>query len=108
VTERESRISANEMLFREVNERIEDVSERMSTLLVVEFVCECGRSDCTGKVPLSRAEYEHVRRDGKRFVVLPGHLTGSIENVVEDHGIYQVVEKDDGPAADLAEATDPR
>jgi hypothetical protein len=39
---------------------------------------------------------------------MPGHLTSSIERVVEDHATYQVVEKDDGEAAELAEATDPR
>jgi hypothetical protein len=108
VTGREQQISVNEILFREVNERIEDVSERRSTLESVDFVCECGRPDCTSRVPLTYEQYEAVRSDGQRFMVLPGHLTGSIERVVEDHGTYQVVEKDDGEAAELAEATNPR
>jgi hypothetical protein len=105
---REQRISRNEILFREVNERIDDLSGHDSTLDTVDFVCECGRPECTNRVPLTQEQYEAVRSDGQRFLVMPGHLTSSIERVVEDHATYQVVEKDDGEAAELAEATDPR
>ena len=105
---REERITTNEIMFREVNERIDDLAERNSTVAVLDYVCECGQPDCTGKIPLSPEEYESVRRDGQRFVTLPGHETTTLERVVERTDRYQIVEKDDSDAADRAEATDPR
>lgn len=107
MTGREDRITANEILFREVNERIDELTERMSAL-DLDYVCECGQPTCTGKIPLTHAQYEAVRSDGQRFVTLPGHQTTALERVVERHDGYQVVEKDDGEAARRAEAADPR
>jgi hypothetical protein len=107
VNEREERITANELMFREVNERIDDLAARTSTLQAFEYVCECGRPTCTGKITLTHEQYEAVRTDGQRFVTLHGHETSSLERVVERHATYQVVEKDDDEAAAIAEATDP-
>jgi hypothetical protein len=106
VNEREQRIIANEIMFREVNERIDDLS-RISTLQVLDYVCECGQPSCTGKISLTHEQYEAVRTDGQRFVTLPDHLTSSLERVVERHPGYHIVEKNDDEAAALAEATDP-
>jgi hypothetical protein len=108
VTEREERIMANEIMFREVNERIDELAERTSTLEVLDYVCECGQPDCTAKITLTNEQYASVRADGQRFVTLPGHLTSSLERVVERHADYQIVEKDDDDAAGMAEATDAR
>ena len=108
MTAREERILANEILFREVNERIDDITERTATLALLDYVCECGQPTCTGKINLTREQYEAVRADGQRFVTLPGHETTSLERVVERHDDYQVVEKDTREAAQAAEATDPR
>jgi hypothetical protein len=107
MTEREQRITANEIMFREVNERIDELSERTSTLEVLDYVCECGQPSCTGKIPLTHEQYEAVRVDGQRFVTLPGHLTSSLERVIERHPGYEIVEKDDDEAAAMAEASDP-
>ena len=107
MTEREERITANEIMFREVNERIDDLAERTSTLELLGYVCECGQPTCTGKITLTQEQYEAVRSDGQRFVTLPGHLTSSLERVVERHPGYQIVEKDDEEAAEMAEASDP-
>ena len=105
---REERITTNEIMFREVNERIDELAEKTSTVALLDFVCECGRPDCTATIPLSQEEYEAARRDGQRFVTLPGHETTSLERVVERTDRYQIVEKNDDEAADRAEATDPR
>ena len=105
---REERITTNEIMFREVNERIDELAEKTSTVAPLAFVCECGRPGCTDTIPLSQEEYEAIRRDGQRFVTLPGHETTRLERVVERTDRYQIVEKDDGEAADRAEATDPR
>jgi len=43
-----------------------------------------------------------VRRDSGRFIVLPGHDEPDIEQVVETHRAYRVVEKE-GEARRAAE-----
>jgi predicted NBD/HSP70 family sugar kinase len=101
------RFARNEALFREANERIEEVSRRHEIGDNLEFLCECGRRDCLETIALARAEYEAVRREGDRFFVAPGHELPEVERVVERHERYFVVEKL-GQAGELAEAQDPR
>jgi predicted NAD/FAD-binding protein len=108
MTEREDRILANEILFREVNERVDDLAERTATLAVLDYVCECGQPTCTGKITLTHEQYQAVRSDGQRFVTLPDHQTTELERVVERHDDYQIVEKVDSEAAQRAEEADPR
>jgi hypothetical protein len=108
MTDRDERILANEILFREVNERIDELTERTATMAILDYVCECGQPTCTGKITLTHEQYEAVRADGQRFVTLPEHETAEIERVVEHHEGYQIVEKDTGEAAEAAEETDPR
>jgi hypothetical protein len=98
----------NEALFREVNERIEDVS----TALVpdderMEFLCECDDTDCVEKVSATPAEYEAIRAVATHFVVLPGHEDPGVEHVVQQTERFLVVEKE-GQAAHEAEESDPR
>ena len=68
------RVGQNEVLFREVNERLRELGEGFS--LVAEesqFVCECGSSACTEQIRMTLAEYETVRSDSKHFFVRRGH-----------------------------------
>ena len=89
----------NESLFREVNDRIEELSENVEAQGIapegglVEFHCECGRNGCTERVRMTIAEYEHVRADNDRFVVVPGHEDSEIERVVERSEAYVIVDK---------------
>jgi hypothetical protein len=97
----------NEALFREVNERIEDVSTTLATDAPMEFLCECDDPDCLEKVSATRAEYEAIRAVATHFVVSPGHEDPSVEHVVQQTEHFLVVEKE-GEAADEAEEDDPR
>ena len=48
VDERERRLAKNEALFRELNERIEQVAiGQAEDAHVFEFLCECSNIDCT-------------------------------------------------------------
>jgi hypothetical protein len=105
--EREERLAKNEAVFRTVNESIGEQASRFGGLDQYEFICECATAGCFERVALTRAEYESVRQDGKRFFVVPGHQDIQVEFVVETHPTFLVVEKD-GPAGEVAEATDPR
>lgn len=85
------RIARNEVLFRRVNEAIDlDDADPGD---VLSFVCECGRLGCTETVGLSRREYDAVRIDFDRFLLVPGHEQTIAERVIEDHGRYLVVAK---------------
>jgi len=112
VGEREERLGANEALFREVNERVAEVAEQFvaddTRDSRYRFSCECGDRACAEQVPLTTAEYEAVRAEATRFVVVPGHEVSDIEQVVERHQAYLVVEKDDPDAEQVARETDPR
>jgi hypothetical protein len=97
----------NEALFREVNERIEDVSTTLVRDAPMEFLCECDDTDCVEKVSATRAEYEAIRAVATHFVVLPGHEDPGVEHVVQQTERFVVVEKE-GQAAHEAQEDDPR
>jgi hypothetical protein len=101
-------LAKNEELFRNVNERIEEVSfgiPREETLL--EFLCECDRMDCEEKVRAARSEYEAIRTEPTQFIVLPGHEDPRVERVVSSTDRFTVVQKQGRAAGDAIE-TDPR
>ncbi|HET7045017.1 MAG TPA: hypothetical protein VFI37_09230 [Gaiellaceae bacterium] len=93
---REERLARNEVLFREVNERIKDVSELTGTLDGgPEFLCVCADAGCIERIGLSLGEYETLRADPRRFVVLRGHET-DVERVVADRGTHLTPERRQG------------
>ena len=93
-----------ECLFREINERIVEITD---TLPGVEVMCECVNERCKATVVLAQHEYEAVRRSPSRFIVTPGHVALEIERAVETHDGYLVVEKT-GEAGRTAVRLDPR
>jgi hypothetical protein len=98
----------NEELFRNVNERIESLSQTVAPSdQTMEYLCECDRPDCYEKVKASREEYESVRADGTHFIVLAGHEDRRVERVLFSNERFLVVEKQ-GAAARDAKETDPR
>ena len=107
---REDQIARNEALFRSVNERVRELAAGFGATPPAEpmaFVCECGRGDCSASVTLTMAEYEHVRDDPAQFVVVAGHASPNVENVVERHEGYEIVRKHPDES-DIAIDTDPR
>jgi hypothetical protein len=107
--ERERRIGLNEAVFRQVNERIEGLNRAFGAITeTMQVICECGDANCAEQITMDIPSYEELRRDPTRFAVVPGHVAGEVERVVERHDAYDVVEKDEGPPAEIAERTDPR
>jgi hypothetical protein len=98
------RLARNQVLFREVNERLREMLNESVGL--TEFVCECSHADCIEALPLELSEYERVRSQPNQFVVTPGHEIPAIEEVVEKSDRYMLVRKIEG--AEYAERTDPR
>jgi hypothetical protein len=95
---RQVRAAKNQSLFREVNERIEEL--RPGEVLL-DFACECSNTECTASLTLSDEEYEDVRRFPTHFIIMTGHELDEVERVVEQNDRYAVVEKfgAGGPAA---------
>jgi len=104
---RDERLARNEVLFRSVNEAIEQQALEFGGLDNYEFICECSRSGCFERVALTLKQYEHVRAEGTRFFVVPGHQDVAVELVVETGSGFMIVEKD-GHAGVVADLADPR
>jgi hypothetical protein len=109
VDERQRRIGENEVIFREVNERVRETNETFDVAAgEAEFVCECGRASCVERVRMSLAEYERVRAEPTTFLILPGHELAEVERVIRRGPRFWVVRKEVGDAEELALETDPR
>ena len=99
----------NEAVFREVNERIEDLAQAFGLGgQLLELVCECGNGSCTQQISMSAPEYESMRKEATLFAVYPGHEIPEVEDVVAKHDRYDIVRKHAGEPAEYARKTDPR
>ena len=103
----QDRLATNEAVFREINEGIERGQWPGEDDTGVRFRCECAQLGCNELLEASIDEYEQVRANGRRFMVVPGHQRLDVELVVETRPGYLVVEKR-GQAGVAAEETDPR
>jgi len=98
------RAAKNQSLFREVNERIEELAGNAAFSM---FVCECMSETCDESVSLTVAEYERIRSDGNSFFVLPGHNVPEVEAIIDQTDRFVVVAKL-GAGRLVAEHLDPR
>ena len=102
-----ARVARNESLFREVNERINDLIQQNGHSTYAEFVCECSRTGCRDLIRCPIEVYEDVRSDPRRFILVPSHVESAFETVVGKGSGYVVVEKQ-GEAGAIAERESPR
>ena len=89
---RDQRLTENELLFRRANEEATRHTLRGDVPAQLEVVCECTDRDCRQTLTMSTAEYEWLRQNSLRFVVLPGHEAPAVEQVVERFDGYVIVE----------------
>jgi hypothetical protein len=102
MSEAAERTAANEVVLREVNERIAEKTSDLEARGLSdgdepsEYLCSCGQVDCDVSIELTLEQFEaaHVRED--RFVVAPGHDDPAIEDVVERYETYSIVRKKPG------------
>ena len=87
-------MTENQELFRKANERFgQRVEEYSHDGVSAPFLCECADEACLGRVELTLAQYEEIRQQRHRYVILPGHPTIEGERMVDDRGEFQIVEK---------------
>ena len=107
--ERERRLGLNEAMFREVNERVEDINRSFGSLTDnFDIICECGNTTCTERITVPVADYERVRGNPLHFLLQTGHEDPLVERVIEHHETFVIVEKEGTDVEEVAEATDPR
>jgi len=109
-TDDELRAAENQALFRQVNERIEELNQAFEDFTPFgSWACECADTACRKRIDMTIAEYEALRAHPNRFAVAPGedHVWPEAEHVVERTERYWVVAKD-GAAAERAIELDPR
>ena len=105
--DRAKRVALNESRFRQINDKLRaDLAKLPHEPDLIPFVCECGNPTCTAILELTVAQYEAIRADSRRFIVLAGHEIADLETVVAHEAGYAVVEKlaESGP---LVDTTDP-
>ena len=92
-------------IFREVNERIAEITDIWHWEDKQGFLCECATAECTQAVWLTPDQYAAVRSAPSRFVAAPGHELPGDGYVVERNEGFVVIEKlGDGPLATLEDA----
>ncbi len=101
MSERERRAGENESVFRSVNDRIDELADRLG--LATQFVCECERIDCLERFEMEVVDYERVRAHDRRFVVKPGHERPEFERVVDEGPGWLVVQKTGEAGEEAAE-----
>jgi hypothetical protein len=108
-----TRLAKNEAVFRDVNERITEISQDFapgsdSPVLIDGLICECSDPECLERIgPLTIREYKGIREDPTRFIIVAGHQAHG-ERVVDRQQTYWTVEKHEGPPSDVARERDPR
>ena len=107
ITEKEERIARTESVFRYVNERIAETSERFDTA-DGEFVCECADAECYHRIEAPLEDYEQIRNESTTFLVADGHELPEYESVRERRRGYMVIEKMTHGIRLAVRRTDPR
>lgn len=107
--EQAKRVGLNEAIFRQVNEQIESLNRGFDNeARTMTVICECASGECTERLTIPVSEYEEVRGDPRRYIIVAGHGLPEFELIVATRAGYEVVEKREGVSARLAEETDPR
>lgn len=103
------RVGANNVTFRDANERVRDAAVEHDFPAAIPFLCECADEGCIDLVRLTLETYDRIRSNPTWFVNAAGHEAedGSNARVVERHDLWLVVEKV-GRAGEMARDADPR
>jgi hypothetical protein len=83
-------VKRSQWVFREVNERIAEITRNQGEI-DSDFLCECGRDDCTKTIPLSLSNYQALRTDGDFFIAAPGHLVEGVDRLVESRDGFDLL-----------------
>jgi hypothetical protein len=85
----------NELLFRGVNEKLRGLNADFEGFAGEQalFVCECSRIECIEQIELAVAAFDVICSARTRYVIVPGHDSPDLEQVVVREATYFVVER---------------
>jgi hypothetical protein len=92
VTDSPEQLIRNQVVLREVNERIAEIARSWSGDAPA-FLCECSHDGCTQSLALSLPEFERIRSSPNLFMIAPGHESAEVDRVVETRHGSTLVEK---------------
>jgi hypothetical protein len=93
----------NQILFREVNNRILDLSDRFGAEDTTDFLCECSDPGCAAMVSLTVEEYRSIPAESIHFVTTPGHFEPTVDEVIGRHDRFWIVATLPGESTRLAQ-----
>ena len=83
--ERTRRVARNQAMYRQVNERLEDLNDALGEISrEFRVVCECADVTCMEQITLSRQAYERTRANPTQFIVSPVFRRSVVEVWVPD------------------------
>jgi len=97
------RCARNQILFRQVNNRVLDVADPFSAEDAADFLCECSDLECSETVSLTFEEYRSIRAEPIHFVTSPGHFEPTVDEVIGRHDRFWIVATLPGEPSRLAE-----
>ena len=80
----------SQLILREINERVADITVQYHES-ESEFVCECGRQDCTNHVELELGEYQAIRASGDYFIAATGHCVDGVDRIAESRDGFDLL-----------------
>src|SRR4051812_39268632 len=102
--QREIRATRNQAIFRAINEKIASLNDAFGVVAgTFSVACECADNTCIALLEILPDAYHDVRKNPRRFVVLPEHVQPDVEDVVSTAEGYTVVEAI-GSGASVADA----
>lgn len=117
-TNSERRLAENEVMFRKLNESIQEGINRTNELALEDnqpehiikqlndnqplfFYCECSDEKCIQRIEIGHQLYNEIHKHRNRFIVSNGHQVVAIERVVSKEPNYMIVEKHLFPPKDV-------
>ena len=108
----ERRQIENEMIFRRVNEKVEDALSSLDAMhieddnpeflwddtLLLNFKCECSDENCDKRIPIKLSVYKKIHENRDAFIIKLKHQVEEIEKVILTEENYSVVEKNNSTA----------
>lgn len=93
IQEIQVKAARNQSLFREVNDRVDELKNAWLPTTEIDFVCECFQDDCFVPLTLTHHEYLAIRSEPAWFFVAPGHVDERVETILGKRATYWIVEK---------------
>jgi len=82
----------SERLYRQVNKRIREAGGTSPANGTLEFLCECGRPDCSAKIELTQTQWDSLLDGGATVLLAAEHAEATDgRHVIAENGRFVLV-----------------